>query len=99
MALVEIELLRHEGDDEGLRDGLPAFDGERDVLIGVVGEGIVDEQLARHPLDGAEHLGVADAATPELHDQTDLVLRGCHDWIHPPYEAVSRVSDDSWALS
>ena len=83
VALVELELLGHEGDDVRLGDGLAAIDRQRDVLIGVVGEGLVDEQLARHPLDGAQHLGVANAATPELHDQPDLVLRGCHGRLTP----------------
>ena len=44
-----------------------------DVLIGVVGKGGVDEQFARHALDGAQHPRIANAAAPELHDQADLV--------------------------
>src|SRR5262249_61819074 len=43
VALVELEMLGHESNHEGLRDGLPAIDGQRDVLVGVVGEGLVDE--------------------------------------------------------
>jgi hypothetical protein len=39
----------------------------------MVGEGRVDEQLARHPLDGAQHPRIVDATPPELHDQADLV--------------------------
>ena len=84
MAIVQRQLLGHVGHHERLRDGLPAFDGQRDVLIGVVGEGGVDEQFPRHPLDGAQHVGVADAATPELHDQADLVLRARHVADRPP---------------
>src|SRR4026209_2842450 len=71
MAVVEIELLGHEGDDVRLRDGLAAVDGERDVLIGVVGKGGVDEHLARHALDGAQHPRIADAAAPAPHDPAD----------------------------
>jgi hypothetical protein len=44
----------------------------------VVGEGGIDEQLARNPLDGAQHIRITDAATPELHDQADLVWRARH---------------------
>src|SRR5262245_3838515 len=78
VALVELESFRHESDDKGLRDGLTASDGKRLVAIGVIGPFGIDEEIARDPLDGAQHIIVADAATPELHDQTDLVLGGYH---------------------
>ena len=89
MALVELELLGHEGDDVRLGDGLAAFDGERDILIGVSGEGGVDEQLARHKLDGAQHTPVANAAMPELHDQADLVFRSLAMASDPPSRGES----------
>ncbi len=65
----------------------------------MLGEGVVDEQLARHELDGAQDPRVADAAAPELEDEPDLVLRGCHGPNQPLFEAVARVSDDSTAMS
>src|SRR5690242_15844669 len=71
-------MLGHEGDHVGLGDRLAAFDGERDVFIGVVLEGRIYEQLARHKLDGTQHLGIADTATPELHDQLNLFLGPRH---------------------
>ena len=54
----------------------PQSMGSGDVLIGMIGQVGIDEEIARDPLDGAQHIIVADAATPELHDQPDLVLRG-----------------------
>jgi hypothetical protein len=75
---LHLQLLRHEGDDIRLGDRLAAIDRQRDVLISVLGEGRIDEHLARHAFDGAQDPGIADAATPELHDQADLVLRARH---------------------
>ena len=97
VARVELELLGHVGHDVRLRDGLAAFDRQRDVLIGVIAENFIDELLPRHALDRTQDRGVANAATPKLHDQTDLVLRARHIRATPASRA--RVSSDSRFLS
>ncbi len=45
--LLQLQLLGHVGDHEGLADGLPAGDAERAVAIGVGAIGRLDENLAR----------------------------------------------------
>ncbi len=99
MRRLERELLGHVGNHVRLRDRLAAFDRQRDVLIGVFGEGLVDEHLARDGLDGAQHFGVADTATPQLHDKADLVLGACHPVslreAAPRERVLRRVSADS----
>ena len=68
----QFEGLGHEGHHERLADGLAGSDRQRPVLPGLVQEGRVDEQLARHPLERPEHRAADDAAAPQAHDQADL---------------------------
>ena len=63
------ELLGHVGDHVGLADGLAAGDRQRPVGIGVVREAVVDEVLARHLVERAQHRHVVDAAPAQLEQE------------------------------
>ena len=63
--LLQMQLLGHVGDHEGLADGLPAGDAERAVAVGIGAIGRLDESLARNLLHGAQHRLVADPAPPQ----------------------------------
>jgi hypothetical protein len=62
----EAEGLDRDRDDVWLRDGLPAADGQRRVLVGELGEVVGHERLARHAAERLEHARVRDAPAGEL---------------------------------
>src|SRR5690606_22884266 len=70
----DLKLLGHVGDDVGLADRLPAFDGQRMILIGLLAKRAADEFLARYALKRRQHALVADALPAQAHDQLDLAL-------------------------
>jgi hypothetical protein len=61
MLLLQLELLGHVGDDEGLADGLSTRYRHRAVAIGFRPIGRLDEVLPRHLLQRAQHGLIADA--------------------------------------
>src|SRR5262249_55585900 len=65
----DIERLGHQGDDEGLADGLAMPDRQRDILIGAIAESGGNEELARYRGDRFEHALVADAGGTQLLDE------------------------------
>src|SRR3546814_9230892 len=73
-AVGQFQRLGHEGDDEGLADGLPGRDRQRQILPGLVHEGGVHEQLARHPLERAEHGTAGDPTAPQATDRKGTPL-------------------------
>src|SRR4030081_1205261 len=79
MPPLHAQLFGHIGHEIGLADGLAAGDRQRLIGIGAVGEGIVDEMLARHLVHGAQHRRIGDPALAqrkqELH-AADVVVAG-----------------------
>ncbi len=67
MALVELEPVGHEGDDERLADRLAAGDRQCIVVIGTAGEYLFEKEFARHGFDRLEHPLVPDALVAERH--------------------------------
>ncbi len=63
------ELLGHIGHHERLADGLAAGDRQRAIRIGVVRETVVNEALARHVVERAQHRHVVDAAPAQLEQE------------------------------
>ena len=74
-----MQLLCHIGNDIGLADRLPAFDGQRMILIGLLAERSGDEFFAGHTLYGRKHPLVANALLTQAHDQFDLLVL---DFVH-----------------
>src|SRR5262249_35693904 len=62
-------------DDAGLAHGLAVADRQRDILVGLVGEGAGHEQLARHLLHRAEHARILDPGAAQLAEQPQLARR------------------------
>src|SRR5207247_1656682 len=60
------EQRRHERHDVRLRDRLPLADRQRMVLVGAVGESLLDEPVPRDAPHGVEHASVGDPAALEL---------------------------------
>ena len=63
---VELEELRHEADDVGLRNRLLLADRQRMVAVGAVTQGLLDEEVTRHPPHRRQHALVRDLAAHEL---------------------------------
>jgi hypothetical protein len=68
----DLERLGHARDDDGLAQGLAVADGERHVLVGLVGEELGYEQLARHALDRGKDPRIGNARASQFHDEADL---------------------------
>src|SRR5205085_4116704 len=75
VAGADLECLGHARDDEGLAHRLAVTDRQRDILIGLIGEGGGHEELARDPLERAENARVGDAEAAQLHDEAQLLRR------------------------
>ena len=58
--------LGHQGDDIGLRHGLPGADGQRPVFIGVCPPRIRQERLARHTPHRRQHAHIANPTRLQL---------------------------------
>src|SRR2546426_2286397 len=63
---VELEELRHEADDVGLRNRLLLADRQGMVAVGAVTQGLLDEEVTRHPPHRRQHALVRDLAAHEL---------------------------------
>ncbi len=75
---LQLKLLRHGGDDVGLRDGLAAGDGQGGIVPGVWLPFALHEQIARGLLHCLQHAGIADAVLAQLHDEAGDGLRVVH---------------------
>ena len=56
----------HQGDDVGLRDGLPVADRERPVPVGVLPRVLRNEPVPRHAAHRLEDARIANAARRDL---------------------------------
>src|SRR2546425_3500759 len=84
-------LFRSQRDDVRLGDRLAAPDGERGVVVGVLGEVRRQEPLARYARQRREQPPVGDAAGRELarHHATALAARLRRRDAHVPRSAVA----------
>ena len=69
VALVDLQRLGHQADDERLADGLAAGDRQRAVLERAVLEEVLGEQRPGRGLDGVQHGGIAHALRAQGEDQ------------------------------
>jgi hypothetical protein len=71
----------HPGHHVRLRDRLPKPDRQRRVLVGAAGEGLLDEEVARHRRHGGEHALVAHSLIAQPLDHAPARALGSH--AHP----------------
>lgn len=66
VAGLHVASVEHRRDDVRLRDGLPAFDWKRRIVVGELGESRRDEGLPRDGLHSPEHVRILDVAARDL---------------------------------
>ena len=70
--------LDHARDDVGMRDGLAEADRQRVILVGAAGERFLEEKVARHAAERAEHPLIAYALAAQAVHHPRAGSRGGH---------------------